>query len=112
MVERPRAWNVAAVVTAGKPQRKCGLSHGGLDFAEAIGESHEEDRLQGVIVRNATTKEELRISCGAFVNATGPMLSATHRTALASLSSAAHSVRKEFQLCMRKSSSTPENGNS
>ena len=59
----------------------------GWDFAGAIG---EEDKLQGVIVRNAATKEELRISCGAFVNATGPMLSATHQAALASLSSAAH----------------------
>ncbi len=57
----------------------------GWDFCGAIG---LEDKLQGVIVRNAATKEELQISCAAFVNATGPMLSATHQAALASLSSA------------------------
>ena len=41
-------------------------------------------------MRNASTGEQLHISCGAFVNATGPLLSATHQAAVASLSSAAN----------------------
>jgi glycerol-3-phosphate dehydrogenase len=57
----------------------------GWDFVGAMG---TEDRIQGVRVRSISTKEELQISCGAFVNATGPSLSATHQCALESLSSA------------------------
>jgi hypothetical protein len=59
----------------------------GWDF---VGASGAEDKLQGVHVRNFRTKEELHISCGAFVNATGPLLSATHQRALAGLSMAAN----------------------
>ena len=57
---------------------------------DVAGVSGHEDRIQGVNVRNASTGEQLHISCGAFVNATGPLLSATHQAAVASLSSAAN----------------------
>ncbi len=57
----------------------------GWDFVGATG---LEDKIQGVQVRNVSTQEEMHISCGAFVNATGPLLSVTHQIALASLSSA------------------------
>lgn len=57
----------------------------GWDFVGATG---REDKIQGVTLRNHSSKEEMHISCGAFVNATGPSLSSTHQAALASLSSA------------------------
>ncbi len=59
----------------------------GWDFVAATG---HEDRVQAVTVRNVVTQEEMRISCGAFVNATGPLLSATHQAAVGSLSSASN----------------------
>jgi glycine/D-amino acid oxidase-like deaminating enzyme len=57
----------------------------GWDFIAATG---REDKLDGVRLRHVCTGEETHVSCGAFVNATGPLLAATHQVALASLSSA------------------------
>jgi glycine/D-amino acid oxidase-like deaminating enzyme len=58
---------------------------------DVVGATGTESKLQGVRLRNFCSGEDLHISCGAFVNATGPLLSKTHQVALASLSSAANS---------------------
>lgn len=55
---------------------------------DVVGATGTESKLQGVRLRNFCSGEDLHISCGAFVNATGPLLSKTHQVALASLSMA------------------------
>jgi glycine/D-amino acid oxidase-like deaminating enzyme len=57
---------------------------------DVVGATGNEGTIQGVNLRNVSTKEALHVSCGAFVNATGPLLSATHQAVVGSLSLASN----------------------